>query len=935
MKTYSFPTITPGQNISRDRLMALLKTAIDLGSNRFARELALLWLAQFPGDLPVNLLYANTLVNNRQYKHAKVILDKICRIDPEYVEAQTALASLMKNSSPTNWMPIEWNMYVLGKIHLPEDKIPEWVRNLYKCRLALSQDDPHTAENAILKTLLTGALSPLIALTHLQVCIKRNFSPDSLFALASAYHNKYPDTIGIDLILADAMAKCGNYEEALSLIHKAAASDVTGQVAKRLWGDNHPYKNLWLTRLETLMDIPIPIEIGQFLGLNKLPSGEYTLSNLNSDEAESEKTISSSNSPPNGSDLTSHDRQIDRNDLADDQTQINKPLNACEEIHSNEKRTHGERELSNSPITLSDTLRSIQETFEWVANRVKQVHIAKADGRFPVYVILTTRQGIQSSYQSSAAALEVEMKNLARVIKLSHQWDSLVFMPDDPQCMNPFGLKPIKPTDPWAIKLALADLDKVLSKRGKMIGAVLIIGGPEIVPFHRLPNPIDDSDEDVPSDNPYSTRDENYFIPEWPVGRLPGGFQQDANTLINALRDIAHYHQRYSRKYSWHQRYRERIRGWFQSKFWKIRPSWGYTAAIWRRASFSVFRPIGLPHTMLVSPPVQINGKNGKTLTNGLLPIAKLGYFNLHGLPDACEWYGQRDPTEHSNQPDYPIALRPQDIPNNGKAPQIVFSEACYGALIQNKKIEEAIALKFIASGTKAFIGSTCISYGSISPPLVSADLLGNIFWKFLKEGLTAGEALRRAKIQLAREMMQRQGYLDGEDQKTLISFVLFGDPLAQPTEYLQSHPKVYRTRLRATSIKTVCDRGNPPIFNDSPSTISDETLSQIKRWISQYLPGMSDANVHISQERLVCHGEDHCCPTSQFSSYHHDGSIKERKVITLSKKVIAFDGEKIKPEVSVNETVKTSPRPTHTHQHYVRITIDDKGKIIKMVMSR
>ena len=36
-----------------------------------------------------------------------------------------------------------------------------------------------------------------------------------------------------------------------------------------------------------------------------------------------------------------------------------------------------------------------------------------------------------------------------------------------------------------------------------------------------LPNPTDDADPDIPSDNPYATADDNYFVPEWPIARLP------------------------------------------------------------------------------------------------------------------------------------------------------------------------------------------------------------------------------------------------------------------------------------------------------------------------------------------------------------------------------------------------------------------------------
>jgi len=85
-------------------------------------------------------------------------------------------------------------------------------------------------------------------------------------------------------------------------------------------------------------------------------------------------------------------------------------------------------------------------------------------------------------------------------------------------------------------------------------------------------------------------------------------------------------------------------------------------------------------------------------------PEGLLGYFNLHGLVDAVDWYGQRDPLDSSSELDYPVALRPQDIEDcvriEGCLPQVVFSEACYGAYIQDKSLREAISLKFLEAGS-------------------------------------------------------------------------------------------------------------------------------------------------------------------------------------------------------------------------------------------
>ena len=47
---------------NRDAVLLLIKTAIESGSYRFARQTALTWLAAFPGDLEVSVWYAKSLL---------------------------------------------------------------------------------------------------------------------------------------------------------------------------------------------------------------------------------------------------------------------------------------------------------------------------------------------------------------------------------------------------------------------------------------------------------------------------------------------------------------------------------------------------------------------------------------------------------------------------------------------------------------------------------------------------------------------------------------------------------------------------------------------------------------------------------------------------------------------------------------------------------
>ena len=336
-----------------------------------------------------------------------------------------------------------------------------------------------------------------------------------------------------------------------------------------------------------------------------------------------------------------------------------------------------------------------------------------------------------------------------------------------------------------------------------------------------------------------------------------------------------------------------------------IYPNFGYTAEVWRRASHAVYRPIGKPQHLKVSPPVTATRING-TASQG----TPLAYFNLHGLEDTAEWYGQKDPVEGGNGPDYPIALRPQDIRNHGSAPKIVFSEACFGANILNKLVEDAICLKFLDSGSKAIIGSTCTSYGSITTPLIAADLLGKSFWTFTQDGYPVGEALRRAKIHLAREMNKRQGYLDGEDQKTLISFVLYGDPLATSSEsfHASRSKQSLQPAFNADRIKTVCDKANLMEKNQVP----EEVIKQVKGVVETYLPGMEDAELAFSQEHTQCKG--HECPTYHLGSKTNPKYAPSRKVVTLSKQIV---------------------KDSHQHSQHARITINAEGKVTKLAVSR
>jgi tetratricopeptide (TPR) repeat protein len=705
------------------------------GSFRYARQISLTWLAYYPGDLPVRLKFGQLLLNTGRRKQAVQHLTELCQADPEYLDAWYLLASALKGKSVSVAASekafliadCQSAIYALEGNIMPSAPLPSWANAVLESRRALSRGDIEQAEEQLHQVLVIDPLPPLVAVSHLYLMRASDLPSAAVQNLADFYHQRLRTTIAPVLFLAEALMGSGIPEQAVSLLHQGASMDITGQVSSRIWQGENPYTDLWADQLEAPVNIPIPGEVAAQFGWNRLPLQA------------TESTYLPKIQPQTAAEATVIAHQATKSQ-GRNKTPAVIPLGEPEQkISAAVKASMLSQDAGDNP----ESLRSVQRELDRVAASLDQKNISQKDGRYPFYVLFTTRAGLGNKYSADEAGeIDQEMQRVARRIASRPDWGAVVVYADDAKSMAAFDLNPVSPDDPWSLKLALVDLDNALGHKGGMIGALLIVVGPDVVPYHRLPNPVDDIDLDVSSDNPYATRDENYFIPEWPIGRLPGGDEGDASPLIKGLKRIEAHHSRVVQRKSWLQRLWDRLfrRNIFPSNGKKS--SWGYTAAIWRRASLSVFRPIGAPHTLSISPPVEADSEEIRKGKQGLNPGIRLGYFNLHGLEDSSSWYGQRDPSEPGDLPDYPVALRPQDVKNSGSAPQVVFSEACYGAHVSGKNVEDALALKFLESGSQTVVGSTCTSYGSINTPLIAADLLGHAFWKYLRDGLPAGESL-------------------------------------------------------------------------------------------------------------------------------------------------------------------------------------------------
>jgi tetratricopeptide (TPR) repeat protein len=522
-----------------------------------------------------------------------------------------------------------------------------------------------------------------------------------------------------------------------------------------------------------------------------------------------------------------------------------------------------------------------------------------------VYVILSSNTGLERKYGPKSADVIIEkLTKLSNTINEKPDWDSYVFLPDDL-----WGITTISEIDPWKIKLCLMDLDERLKERGKEIGAVIIIGNNDVIPFHRLPNPTDDSDQEVLSDNPYSTASSNYLVPKWPVGRLPGEKGNDPGLLIEQVRHVTKFHAALIPSNN----LLEIIRFVFNERFNILRKlkdliknskDFGYSAEVWRRSSIASFRPIGKGADLRISPPY-----DDDTIDIENLMKAKCAYFNLHGLSNTSEWYGQRDFSEVSIKPDFPVAISANKLSQSTNNIDLVFTEACYGGYIEDKYIDDSIALKLISIGSQGLVGSTCISYGSVFTPLIGGDLLGFIFWKYIKDGCSFGESLLQAKIGLIKVMEQRQGYLDGEDQKTIQSFVLYGDPLGhlEPDIYLE---KSRGDEFFEKDIKLVSDQDG---YFTTSTGISEKVTKDIQELMRSYIPGLENAEMKVKKHKIKITK----MVNSETNQIGKIGNNQEYRTFT---------------QLSYSKSIVSEKRK---HTQYARVTMDDRGKIIKLAVSR
>lgn len=575
-----------------------------------------------------------------------------------------------------------------------------------------------------------------------------------------------------------------------------------------------------------------------------------------------------------------------------------------------------EVESSGSSIksAVADVARDVGKALVQVAQELVPTPEEAATIQRGGFAIVTIVSNLRRKYGERGAGRIQQRLGALRDILREKGYQAELLLLDQPEAMAALGLGPAHGDDAESIRNAVQGGAEVFRARQVTMDHLLLIGGPDILPYFRLGNPAEDDDEDVASDAPYAIGSRNYFAPGCAIGRMPDGLDGGPGFLLNQIeRAIARVRDadlaslsgpRLLKKLNPFTRDPDAIQ------------AFGYAAAVWQGAAEAVFGGMGHADDIRFCPP-----QSSQTLEGQWLHQRDFLVFNLHGTAHSPSWFGQKDDRYPEDFPLFPIAIGPDLLDDVDLEGAIVFTEACYGAHIVDKPVSDAMALRLLDRGAACVIGSTRIAYGSSEPPLTGADLLASLTWDYLLAGQTAGEALAHARIAYMNQATRRQGYLDGDDQKTLLSFHLLGDPAARLT---------VNPRRAAAQQATLAAKGlSQPKSLDAPlyckvrahssqaqaSLPKGDLLGRALRWLTRAAPDIGEAGAVIVP-RATC-DDPHVRAGEPCGSCAMAGAgdAAGTYVVTTHKSLSLADGTRI--------------------DRIARATVDGQGDLLKISVSK
>jgi tetratricopeptide (TPR) repeat protein len=437
-------------------------------------------------------------------------------------------------------------------------------------------------------------------------------------------------------------------------------------------------------------------------------------------------------------------------------------------------------------------------------------------------------------------------------------------------------------------------------------GAVLLIGGDDVVPHFRLPNPADDDDAEILTDNPYGTAPNgSCFVPSLPIGRIVDGYGGNMSMLLRQLDNLVEARREALIQPIGRGLVRVGRVALGALGLGRARPAALACVAADREAVGALVVGALPPSGMIKScPPVDPGSFDLRWLAE-----YRCQYYDVSGTPDGDRWYGRpaRDPENGAWQA--PVAFSADNLAEAHLRSPVIFTTAGYAARFAAESSGSSLALRFLADGAAALVGASASTYGATAPPLAGADLLASLFWRSCQEGYPVGEALRLAQSSFAQIELERQGYLDGDDQKTLLEFGVYGDPLFRvfDGDATEDRPPDLAVRIGDCLCKDVEASG-------SAVPLDRRLVREALQFITAQHPELETGTMRV-QTRVPCRGE---CGRAA-----HGGMASPSAELSMTTFVTARSAIGAATPAGVNLV------------RIARATLDAEGQVVKLVVSR
>ena len=298
---------------------------------------------------------------------------------------------------------------------------------------------------------------------------------------------------------------------------------------------------------------------------------------------------------------------------------------------------------------------------------------------------------------------------------------------------------------------------------------LVILGAGDVIPFFDVPNPTfdksgdneGDDDQEVLTDNPYASsrkfvksKLKNYLIPDRVVGRIPDlpGENPDVGWLLDYLK---------------------------VAQSWKLQKSTWFADDLivccdeWKTAGNDCVTYLSRkPNRLMISPPVE-------SKTPGHLKKrykARVHMIKCHGARLDSHFYGQKGSK-------YPEVIHSVLLKGKTVEGSVVGAMCCYGADVFDPNDPAAVAAGeapipslYLRQGAYGFFGSTTLAWVGFTD-MQCADWMVAGALRLVLNGASLGRGMLDSKQNFTKWIEQQGRTPDLAEEKTLLQFMLLGDP--------------------------------------------------------------------------------------------------------------------------------------------------------------